>query len=133
MKYLNTYKELHKFHKYQPIYITNVPINDKIFDIIKIHYNLNDNQFIYAQTPLNKLHVISKIKEKYNTNHYENDIIYIKISKLLDNKTYYFWDISYKYYPFKHDIKFTIEEWLEKYYQNLTIDEIIQSNKMGLL
>ena len=39
MKYLNTYKESQIIH---PIYITNVPINNQIFDVIKIHYNLTN-------------------------------------------------------------------------------------------
>ena len=120
MKYLKTYNENNETIPY----IINIPINDKIFDIIKKHYNTTEpnepltftlNAHNLDKFNINEIYILVYYHKKSNTNTYTWDTMqYFK-----------------RYYP---DLDYiTIEDWLKKHYPDLTVDEIIQSNKLGLL
>ena len=118
MLYLKTYSESNE-KKDQDIIITDIPINQHIFNLIVKHYDL--------LITLN-VNTINKFLIKSNE---LNEKLFIRIIITPQTQTFYRWN-TMKYLTEKNNL-ITIEDWLNKHYPGLTIDEVIQSNKLGLL
>ena len=123
MIYLNTYQEK---TVNQIIYIINVPINDYILDIIMKHYNLKT-------IPLTVKLILHDLEET-NDNNKDEIFFEITIEKYCKNHKWGWDSMDYYNRVYNDDTtnSITIENWLKKHY-SLTLDEIIQGDKLGLL
>ena len=134
MKYLKTYQEQITNNFKERIYITNIPVNDYILDIIMNHYDI--------ESPLTAEGILLSCLDTKEIKIYFEIYIEQYIEQYVIEK-YHQWD-SMQYFDkierMQHNAEkfdktsiITIEEWLEKYHPELTLDEIIQSNKLGLI
>ena len=115
MKYLKTYQE-----NTDNVIIEQIPVvNNHLINIIIKHYNITQPE-LYGIPELCATLNIKKIYMTIYNSFKECYIIWNQMSDFYENEN-------------ANAITMTINDWLKTYYPDLTLDEIIQSNKLGLL